>query len=121
VLAGQQFVALWAQGNAWTTAGAALNGQYFNGTSCTYQNSSQTAYTAQETTIQRALAPIPRPSVLVDGNNQYIYRSKPQYETSNWNTDFISAKEFGLVGDGSNGKLVFCAALSTYHYADDPR
>ncbi|OCT48418.1 hypothetical protein CLCR_04073 [Cladophialophora carrionii] len=107
VLAGQQFVDLWAQGNAWTTAGAALNGQYFNGTTCTYQNASQTAYTAQETTIQRALAPIPRPSVLTDSNGQYIYRVKPQYENLDWNNNFLSAKANGLVGDGSAGAYFF--------------
>ncbi len=106
ILAGQQFVELWAQGNAWTTDGAALNGQLFNGTTCSYQNASQTTYTAQETTIQRPLAPIPRPSILVDSNGQYIYRVKPQYEDKNWAADFISAKAFGLVGDGVSGGLL---------------
>ncbi|KIW10000.1 hypothetical protein PV08_11776 [Exophiala spinifera] len=99
VLAGGQFIELFAQGNAWTTAGQGLNGQTFNGTSCTYANSSQTAYTAQETTIQRQLAPIPRPSNLVDSNGQYIYRVKPQYETLQWSS-FLSAKANGLAGDG---------------------
>ncbi|KAH0848955.1 hypothetical protein AYO21_08717 [Fonsecaea monophora] len=111
ILAGQQFVELWAQGNAWTTAGRALNGQYFNGTTCSYQNASQTAYTAQETTIQRALAPIPRPSSLVDSNGQYVYRVKPQYENLQWDTGFLSAKANGLVGDGSTDDTVAMQAL----------
>ncbi|KAK5053266.1 hypothetical protein LTR84_002240 [Exophiala bonariae] len=106
ILAGGQFVELWAQGNAWTTAGQALNGQVFNGTSCVYQNSSQTAYTAQETTIQRALAPIPRPSNLVDSTGAYVYRVKPQYEELSWADNFISAKAFGLIGDGAADESV---------------
>ena len=115
VLAGQQYVYLWAQGNAWTTAGAALNGQFFNGTTCAYQNASQTAYTAQETTIQRALAPIPRPSVLVDSNQQYVYRAKPQYENLDWNANFLSAKANHLAGDGSTGQLLLLSTLSSLH------
>ena len=109
ILAGQQFIQLWAQGNAWTTQGAAQSGQYYNGTACTYQNASQTVYQAQESTIQQELAPIPRPSNLVDSNGQYIYRVKPQYETLNWNNDFISAKAFGLAGDGSTGMRFTCS------------
>lgn len=103
VLEGGQFVELFAQGNAWTTAGQALNGQTFNGTTCSFQNASQTAYTAQETTIQRALAPIDRPSNLVDQNGQYVYRVKPQYENIPA-SGFLSAKSHGLVGDGLTGK-----------------
>ena len=105
VLAGQQFIPLWAQGNAWTTAGSALNGQYLSGTACIYQNASQTAYIAQETTIQRSLAPIPRPSVLTDSNGQYIYRVKPQYENLDWNNNFLSAKAapYNMYGDGIHG------------------
>lgn len=103
VLAGGRVIPLFAQGNAWTTAGQALNGQTFNGTTCTYQNSSQTAYSAQETTIQRQLAPIPRPSNLVDSNGQYVYRVKPQYENLAW-SQFLSAKANGLLGDGTTGK-----------------
>jgi glucan 1,3-beta-glucosidase len=41
ILAGGQYVELFAQGNAWTTAGSNADGQAFNGTTCTYQNSSQ--------------------------------------------------------------------------------
>ena len=104
VLAGGQFVDLFAQGNAWTTAGQALDGQNFNGTTCTYANSSQTAYSAQETTIQRKLAPVPRPSNLVDSNGQYVYRVKPQYENLQWSS-FMSAKANGLAGDGTTGKM----------------
>ncbi|KAI1626471.1 glucan 1,3-beta-glucosidase [Exophiala viscosa] len=112
ILDGGQFIALYAQGNAWTTAGQALDGQSFNGTSCVYANSSQTAYTAQETTIQRQLAPVPRPSNLVDpSTGQYIVRSKPQYETLSWATDFISAKAYGLAGDGNTDDTVKMQAL----------
>ncbi|KIW93449.1 uncharacterized protein Z519_06054 [Cladophialophora bantiana CBS 173.52] len=116
ILAGQQFVDLWAQGNAWTTAGQALNGQFFNGTACVYQNASQTAYTAQETTVQRALAPIPRPSSLVDSNGQYVYRVKPQYENLQWSTGFLSAKANGLVGDGSTDDTAAMQALFNLAY-----
>lgn len=104
VLAGGQYIELFAQGNAWTTAGQAVNGQVFNGTTCTYANNSQTAYTAQETTIQRQLAPIPRPSNLVDSNGYYVGRTKPQYETVPA-SQFTNAKSFGLKGDGATGKL----------------
>jgi hypothetical protein len=105
VLPGGTVVQLFAQGNAWTTAGQALDGQNFNGTTCTYANSSQTAYSAQETTIQRQLAPVPRPSNLVDSNGQYIYRVKPQYENLQWSS-FMSAKANNLAGDGTTGKVI---------------
>ena len=105
VLAGGQYIQLFAQGNAWTTAGQAVNGQVFNGTTCTYANNSQTAYTAQETTIQRQLAPISRPPNLVDSNGKYVGRTKPQYETVPA-SQILSAKTFGLHGDGVTGKLL---------------
>ena len=101
-LAGGQNVALFAQGNAWTTAGQDLNGQTFNSTSCTYQNASQTGYTAQETTIQRLLAPIPRIPSLVDSTGKYFARSRPQYETIPA-SGFLSAKSNGCAGDGVTG------------------
>jgi len=102
-LAGGQLVPLYAQGNAWTTAGQALDGQNFNATTCSYQNSSQTAYTAQETTIQQLLAPVARPPNLVDSTGKYFARSKPQYETVPA-SGFLSAKSFGCAGDGVTGK-----------------
>ena len=101
-LPGGQLVALYGQGNAWTTEGADLNGQTFNSTTCTYQNASQTGYTAQESTIQRLLAPIPRPSNLVDSTGKYFARSKPQYETIPA-SGFLSSKSNGCVGDGVAG------------------
>ena len=103
-LAGGQNVALYAQGNAWTTAGQDLNGQTFNSTSCAYQNASQTSYTAQETTIQRLLAPIPRITSLVDSTGRYFARSKPQYETIPA-SGFLSAKSNGCHGDGVTGSV----------------
>ena len=105
ILAGGQYIQSFAQGNAWTTAGQAINGQAFNGTSCSYQNASQTSYTAQETTIQQQLAPIPRPSNLVDSTGRYFARSKPQYETVPA-SGFLSAKSNGCAGDGSTGKFI---------------
>ena len=102
ILAGGQYIQLFAQGNAWTTAGQAVNGQVFNGTTCTYANSSQNTYTAQETTIQRQLASIARPSNLVDTNGNYVGRTKPQYETVPV-SQISSAKSNGLVGDGVTG------------------
>jgi glucan 1,3-beta-glucosidase len=102
ILAGQQYIELFAQGNAWTNANANLNGQFFNGTTCAYSNASQTAYTAQETTIQQPLNPIPRPANLVGTDGSYVSRTKPQYEQTPW-SGFISAKAYGLVGDGSAG------------------
>ena len=105
VLDGGQYIELFAQGNAWTTAGQAVNGQVFNGTTCTYANSSQSAYTAQETTIQQQLAPIPRPSNLVDSTGNYVGRTKPQYSTSPV-SQISSAKSNGLVGDGVAGKFI---------------
>lgn len=105
VLAGGQYIDLFAQGNAWTTAGQAVNGQIFNGTTCTYANASQSAYTAQETTIQRQLAPIPRPSNLVDSTGNYVGRTKPQYATTPA-SQFSSAKSNGLAGDGVTGKCM---------------
>lgn len=76
-LAGGQNVALFAQSNAWTTAGQDLNDQAFNSTTCTYRNASQTEHTAQESTIQRLLAPIPRIPNLVDSTGKYFARSRP--------------------------------------------
>jgi glucan 1,3-beta-glucosidase len=106
ILTGGQFVGLFAQGNAWTTAGQAVDGQVFNGTTCTYGNQSQTQYTAQETTIQRLLAPITRPSSLVDSQGRYFARTKPQYEDQDI-SNFLSAKSNGLKGDGATGMLGF--------------
>lgn len=106
ILPGGQLVQLYAQGNAWTTAGQAVNNPEFSGTTCTYVNASQSAYTAQETTIQQLLAPVARPSNLVTGNGDYFYRSKPQYENEPY-TNFLSAKANGLQGDGSAGPLAF--------------
>ena len=103
-LPGGQLVALFGQGNAWTTEEADLNGQTFNSTTCTYQNASQTGYTAQESTIQRLLAPIPRPSNLVDSTGKYFARSKPQYETIPA-SGFLSSKSNGCVGDGVAGTV----------------
>jgi hypothetical protein len=103
ILDGRQFVQLFGQGNAWTTAGQDQNGQIFNGTTCTYQNSSQLVRTATELTIQRVLAPIPRPSSLIDSNGNWVVRSHPQYE-DNPATGFLSAKTFGLKGDGATGE-----------------
>lgn len=103
ILQGGQKIALYAQGNAWTTAGQALNGQYYNGSSCTAANSSQQSYTAQEVTIQRQLSPVQRPTSLIDASGRYIARSKPQYEDVP-SSSFLSAKSNGLFGDGLTGK-----------------
>lgn len=103
ILAGNQKIALWAQGNAWTTAAQSLNGQTYNGTTCSFGNSSQNSHTAQEITIQRDLSPIERPAVLVDGNGNWFSRSKPQYEDVAASS-FSSALAAGLAGDGNTGK-----------------
>jgi glucan 1,3-beta-glucosidase len=102
ILAGRQFVPLFAQGNAWTSAGQELNGQIFNGTSCTFQNKSQTVKTAREFTIQRQLAPIARPASLVDSQGNWLGRARPQYENLE-PSDFLSARQFGLLGNGITG------------------
>lgn len=102
VLPGHEYVQLFGQGNAWTTAGQAMEGQMLNGTTCVYANSTQSASTAQETTIQQLLAPVPRPSNLVDSQGRYFSRSKPQYEQYD-SSAFVSAKTYGLAGDGSTG------------------
>ena len=103
ILAGNQYIQLFGQGNAWTTAASDQNGQTFNGTTCSYQNNSQLVRSAQELTIQRTLAPIPRPSPLVDSNGNIVTRSHPQYENTPA-SGFLSAKTFGLAGDGSTGR-----------------
>ncbi len=102
ILAGNQYIQLFGQGNAWTTAASDQTGQSFNGTTCSYQNNSQLVRTAQELTIQRTLAPIPRPSPLVDSNGNIVTRSHPQYEGTSA-SGFLSAKTFGLAGDGATG------------------
>ena len=102
ILPGNQYVQLFGQGNAWTTAASQQNGQVFNGTTCTDQNNSQLVRSAQELTIQRTLAPIPRPSPLVDSNGNIVVRSHPQYEDIPA-SGFLSAKSFGLAGDGATG------------------
>lgn len=104
ILPGNQKVALFAQGNAWTTAAQSLDGQSFNGTTCSFGNDTDSRYTAQEVTIQRTLAPIERPASLVDANGNWYTRSKPQYEDVPL-SGFSSALASGLVGDGNNGKL----------------
>ena len=105
ILPGGTTVPLFAQGNAWTTAGQEVNGgTILNGTSCSYSNSTQTTYTAQETTIQRLLAPVPRPANLLDPTGRYFTRSKPQYEARPVG-DFLPAKLNGAVGDGVTGRL----------------
>ena len=105
ILAGGKFVQLFGQGNAWTTAGQDQNGQVFNGTTCTYQNSSQFVRTATELTIQRELAPIARPAAIVDSNGNIVVRSHPQYENVPV-SGFLSAKTFGLAGDGATGNHI---------------
>lgn len=103
ILPGGQLVDLFAQGNAWTTAGQALDGQTFNGTTCTFGNTSQQAHTASEQTIQRTLSPIQRPASLTDSSGKWFTRSRPQYETSSAG-DFLSAKSSNLKGDGTSGE-----------------
>ena len=105
ILEGGPVVSLFAQGNAWTTAGQALSGQTLNGTACTYPNSTQTTNTAQETTIQQLLAPVTRPSTLIADDGRYFARSKPQYEQYDASR-FLSAKTYGLAGDGTTGMYV---------------
>lgn len=102
ILPGSQYIGLFGQGNAWSSAGQAQNGQIFNNTICTFQNQSQQVRTAQEFTIQRQLAPIARPANLVDPQGNWFGRPRPQYESSS-PSDFLSAKDFGLRGDGVNG------------------
>lgn len=112
ILAGNQKIALWAQGNAWTTAAQTLDGQSFNGTTCSFGNSTSNKHTAQEVTIQRSLAPIERPAGLIDSNGNWFTRSKPQYEDVSVD-QISSAKAFGLAGDGNTGKFnVGCAVQS---------
>ena len=106
ILPGNQYVQLFGQGNAWTTAASDQTGGTFNGTTCTYQNNSQLVRSAQELTIQRTLAPIPRPASLVDSQGNYVVRSHPQYENIPA-SGFLSAKSSGLVGDGATGMLSY--------------
>ena len=104
ILAGGRRVASFGQGNAWTTAGEVFeNGQELNETTCTYANTTSSSYTATESTIQQQLAPIPRPPNLLDSNGNYVTRSKPQYEQFPASS-FLSAKGYGLLGDGATGK-----------------
>lgn len=105
IVPGASFVPLFAQGNAWTSAGQELNGQIFNGTTCTFQNNSQQIKTAREMTIQRQLAPVPRPASLVDPQGNWVGRPRPQYENLQ-PSDFLSAREFGLRGDGATGRFL---------------
>jgi glucan 1,3-beta-glucosidase len=100
IVGGGTVVESFAQGNAYTTAGEQVtNTTVFNGTSCTNANSSQTAVTAQETTIQQLLAPIQKPANLLDSNGRVFERSKPQYEGL-LASQFSSAISFGCHGDG---------------------
>jgi len=103
ILPGSQKIDLFAQGNAWTTAAQSLDGQSFNGTVCSYGNTSQNSYTAQEMTIQQTLSPVSRPASLVDSNGNWFTRSKPQYEDVDVG-EFSSALANGLKGDGSTGR-----------------
>lgn len=112
ILAGGQLVRSFAQGNAWTTAGEVITqGQEFNGTTCTFSNTTQSSYSAQQSTIQQQLAPIPRPSNLVTSSGAYFARSKPQYEEFPA-TSFLSAKDFAT-GDGVTGNMP--SSLSANH------
>lgn len=104
ILKGEQYIPLFAQGNAWTVAGQEQNGQIFNSTTCVFQNQSQQVRTAQEITIQRQLAPIPRPAELLDPQGNWLGRARPQYENVPASR-FSSAKAYGLKGDGATGKL----------------
>jgi len=105
VLAGGQTIQSFAQGNAWTTAGEVITrGSQFNGTTCTSSNTSSSSYTAQEITIQRQLAPIPRPSNLVTSSGAYFTRSKPQYEQFAASS-FLRAKVYAA-GNGVTGKVL---------------
>ncbi|KAK5101840.1 hypothetical protein LTS08_004299 [Lithohypha guttulata] len=105
ILAGNQKIDLWAQGNAWTTAAQSLNGQTFNGTTCSYGNTTEERRTAQEITIQRSLSPIERPAPLVDANGKWFSRSKPQYEDFSL-SQISSALGSGLAGDGQTDDTV---------------
>jgi len=103
ILPGNQKIGLFAQGNAWTTAAQSLDGQSFNGTTCSFGNDTENRYTAQEVTIQRTLAPIERPPSLVASNGNWFTRSKPQYEDVPL-SGMSSALASGLAGDGNTGK-----------------
>lgn len=103
ILPGNQKVALFAQGNAWTTAAQSLDGQSFNGTTCSFGNSTSQRHTAQEVTIQRTLSPIDRPAGLIDGNGNWFTRSRPQYEDVGLSS-ISSALAAGLKGDGQSGE-----------------
>lgn len=108
VLAGGQVVKLFAQGNAWTTAGNALNGQLPSGEQCSLPGVNGTtpnSVTATEVTIQKELAPVPRPASLTDASGRWYARSKPQYATTSLSR-FSSALAAGLKGDGQSGKLL---------------
>lgn len=112
ILNGGQNVQSFAQGNAWTTAGEAITpGTQFNGTTCIASNTTQSSYTAQESTIQQQLAPIPRPSNLITSSGAYFTRSKPQYEQYPASS-FLQAKTYAT-GDGVTG-MVPSRRLSHY-------
>jgi glucan 1,3-beta-glucosidase len=115
ILEGGTIVASFGQGNAYTTAGEAVNGQNYNGTSCTYSNTTQTAYSAQETRIQQQLAPITRSPNLVDSTGSYFARSRPQYENYP-SSSFLSAKGFGCAGNGVRETGKICAYLSNHNF-----
>ena len=113
ILEGGTRVASFAQGNAYTTAGEEVTSSTtLNGTTCTYSNSSQTSYSAQETTIQRQLAAIAKPANLL-GSNGVFERSKPQYESFPASS-FLSVKTYGCIGDGVSDAqhVIFCQMIS---------
>lgn len=105
ILPGGRTVQSFAQGNAWTTAGEVITqGSEFNGTTCTYANATQSSFNAVASTLQQQLAPIPRPSNLVDSNGRYFARSKPQYEQFPASS-FLRAKLYAT-GDGVTGNVL---------------
>jgi glucan 1,3-beta-glucosidase len=103
ILLGDQFIGAFGQGNAWTSAGQPQTGAIFDEVTCTYQNETQNVKVANELTIQRVLAPIARPPSLVDPQGNWFGRSRPQYADKT-PADFLSAKGFGLKGDGVTGQ-----------------
>lgn len=105
ILRGSQFIPLWVQGNIWTVAGRPVIDQYFNSSTCSIQNTNRTVREVSLVRVQQSLAPIERPKILTV-NDAWFGRARPQYEDIPA-SGFLSAKTFGLAGDGATGMLLW--------------